>query len=101
MTSASTLRERHHVRVWRTNYDLPDGRRVFLGAASFEDGLDPGIFHHIDPNIDAERDTLAADLVGVGAQQLAPLAVSQLRLGQSVTGDPWFTDGNAAVIAVD
>lgn len=100
-TPASTLRERHHVRVWRTNYVLPDGKRVFLGAASFDDGLDPGIFHHIDPNIDAERDTLAGDLVGAGAQQLAPLAVSQPRLGQSVAGDPWFTDGNAAVIAVD
>lgn len=100
-TPASTLRERHHVRIWRTPYTLPDGRRVFLGAASFDDGLDPGIFHHIDPNIDAERDTLASDLVGTGALARAALAVSQPRLGQSVAGDPWFTDGNAAVIAID
>lgn len=100
-TPASTLRERHHVRLWRTAYMLPDGRRVFVGAASFDEGLDPGIFHRIDPNIDAERDTLANDLVGAGAQALAPVAVSAPRLGQSVAGDPWFTDGNAAVIAVD
>ena len=100
-TPASTLRERHHVRIWRAPYVLPDGRRVFLGAASFDDGLDPGIFHHIDPNIDAERDTLAHDLARAGAQALAPVAVSVPRLGQSVAGDPWFTDGDAAVIAVD
>jgi len=100
-TPASTLRERHHVRIWPTPYLLPDGRRVFLGAASFDDGLDPGIFHHIDANIDGERDTLASDLVAAGAQQLALLAVSEPRLGQSVAGDPWFTDGDAALLAID
>ena len=89
------------MRIWRTGYVLPDGRRVFIGAASFDDGLDPGIFHHIDPNIDAERDTLARDLVGAGAALRPSLAVSEPRLGHSVAGDPWFTDGDAAVIEID
>ena len=100
-TPDATLRQRHHVRIWRTPYLLPDGARVFVGAASFDDGFDPGLFHHIDPNIDAERDTLAADLAGAGAAIRAPLAVSQPRLGTSVAGDPWFTDGAATVLVLD
>ncbi|MCB1339186.1 MAG: LssY C-terminal domain-containing protein, partial [Maritimibacter sp.] len=55
----------------------------------------------IDPNIDAERDTLARDLVGAGAALRPSLAVSEPRLGHSVAGDPWFTDGDAAVIEID
>jgi membrane protein DedA with SNARE-associated domain/membrane-associated phospholipid phosphatase len=95
------LRERHHVRVWQTRFVLADGRRVFVGAASFDDGLDPGIFHHIDPDIDTERDTLTSDLGAAGARVLPQVAMSPPRLGTSVAGDPWFTDGAAAVIALD
>ncbi len=100
-TAGDTLRERHHVRIWRSPYLLADGRQVFLGAASFDDGLDPGIFHHIDPNIDAERDTLAADLAAIGAVLLPSKAVSPPRLGTSVAGDPWFTDGKATLIELN
>ncbi len=97
-TPDNTLRERHHVRIWATPFLLADGRRVFVGAASYDDGFDPGIYHHIDPNIDNERDTLSADLAAVGATVMPPVAVSEPRLGTSVAGDPWFTDGAAAVI---
>jgi membrane protein DedA with SNARE-associated domain/membrane-associated phospholipid phosphatase len=100
-TPDASIRERHHVRIWRSGFVLADGRRVYLGAASYDDGLDPGIFHHIDPNIDAERDTLAADLAAAGADLRSPVQVSEPRLGTSVAGDPWFTDGAAAVIVLD
>ncbi len=98
-TSDATLRRRHHVRFWRTEFVTAQGKRLFLGAASFDDGLDWGLLHHIDPDIDAERDSLAKDLRQTGkvASEIT-LRVSQPRLGQSVAGDPWFTDGQAAVI---
>ncbi len=96
-TVDATLRKRHHVRFWRTEFVTADGLRLYFGAASFDDGLDWGLLHHIDPNIDAERETLAADL-GAGAAEITYHRMSQPRLGQTVAGDPWFTDGNATVI---
>ncbi|MDP3958988.1 MAG: LssY C-terminal domain-containing protein [Pseudorhodobacter sp.] len=98
-TRDATLRRRHHVRFWRTEFVTARGQRLFLGAASFDDGLDWGLLHHIDPNIDAERDSLAEDLRQTGkVASVTTLRVSQPRLGQSVAGDPWFTDGEATVI---
>lgn len=99
-TADKTLRIRHHVRVWHTPYQLADGRHIYVAAASFDDGLDFGIYHHIDPNIDAERDTLAGDLIAAGARDGAPITMSEPRLGQSVAGDPWFTDGLARVLTL-
>jgi undecaprenyl-diphosphatase len=98
-TPDATLRRRHHVRFWPTEFVTTEGFRLFVGAASFDDGLDWGLLHHIDPNIDAERDMLAADLSQTGlVAQTANLRLSQPRLGQSVAGDPWFTDGHAVVL---
>jgi undecaprenyl-diphosphatase len=100
-TPDATLRKRHHVRIWRTRFVTAGGQRLFVGAASFDDGLNGRVFHHIDPNIDAERDTLANDLArGHPNRVQAPVAVSKPRLGTSVAGDPWFTDGAAAVIVL-
>ena len=97
----ATLRKRHHVRIWRTRFVTAGGQRLFVGAASFDDGLNGRVFHHIDPNIDDERDTLANDLArGHPHRVQAPVAVSKPRLGTSVAGDPWFTDGAAAVIVL-
>lgn len=100
--SAGGPRERHHVRFWDAGAELPDGRRVFVGAASFDDGLDRSLLHHIAPDIDAERDQLARDLSTSGAASLqSRLEVSGPRLGTSIAGDPWFSDGMAAVLSID
>lgn len=100
-TRARSLRKRHHVRFWRTHYVTPEGLRLFVAAASFDDGLDWQLLHHIDPNIDAERDQIVNDLTAVGiVARTEMLAISKPRLGQSVAGDPWFTDGKAAVLTL-
>lgn len=97
-----TLRKRHHVRFWRTKFVTPDGLRLFVGAASFDEGLNWQLLHHIDPNIDAERDTLAADLEAAGAvARRTTFRLSQPRLGASVAGDPWFTDGYAVELELE
>lgn len=100
-TDDQTLRKRHHVRVWRTSFVTPKGLRVFVGAASFDDGLDWQLLHHIDPNIDAERDTLTTDLTKAGAvAEQERFQLSSPRLGASVAGDPWFTDGIAVLVVL-
>lgn len=100
-TADKSLRKRHHVRFWRSRYVTPDGLRLFAAAASFDDGLDWQLLHHIDPNIDTERDQIVADLTAAGTlASTQMLAISKPRLGQSVAGDPWFTDGKAAVLTL-
>lgn len=90
---------RHHVRFWDSEAVLPDGTWLFVGAASFDNGLDRTLLHHIDPAIDVERDRVASDLTGAGAAVAeAPLVVAGPGLGTSVAGDPWFTDGKAVVL---
>ncbi len=98
-TSANTLRERHHARFWKTSFQTAGGLQVYVGTASFDDGLKWGITHHIDPNIDKERDVLVGDLANSGRIesqiffQLIPAV-----LGKNFTGDPFFTDGKAVIL---
>jgi undecaprenyl-diphosphatase len=101
-TVEKSLRIRHHARFWRTGFRTQDGFLIFLGTASFDDGLKWGMTHRIDPNIDAERDLLATDLQNTGLiiseqhiQLVAPI------LGQNLTGDPFFTDGKAIVFQLE
>lgn len=98
-TTHKSLRQRHHARFWKTGFRTINGSLIFVGTASFDDGLRWVLTHHIDPNIDAERDFLATDLQNTGlvssksdVQLVAPV------LGQNLTGDPFFTDGKAILL---
>lgn len=100
-TAAKSVRKRHHARFWTTGFVTASGARIFIGSASFDDGIDWSGLHHIDPNIDAERDTLLADLKKAGAvRSLRLFQLSTPHLGQDVAGDPWFTDGKAAIVTL-
>jgi len=97
---AEGLRQRHHARFWRVPIQATGGPQVYVGTASFDSGIKWGLTHRIAPNVDAERDLLTADLLRSErvrqdgwANLVAPL------LGQNVVGDPFFTDGRAAVLS--
>ena len=97
-------RQRHHVRFWRTDKRDPDGRPVWVGAAIFDErvGLSHTtgqITHHTAPDIDAERDTLFADLQRTGELQEVYFIddFHHIRQGRNGGGDPWFTDGRLEV----
>lgn len=98
-TQEQGLRQRHHARFWNSGFRTTDGLLIFVGTASFDDGLKWGLIHHIAPDIDAERDFLAADLLGTNAVvldqriQLVPPVI-----GQNLAGDPFFTDGKSVVV---
>jgi hypothetical protein len=99
----NTFLKRHHLRLWRTATVTPDGRAIWLGAATHDTGLDvhPGVVSHaIDPDLDAERAKVGADLRvtgGVTAEELVtrPDPLSQ---GFTATGGTWKTDGRLLVI---
>ncbi|WP_119461777.1 LssY C-terminal domain-containing protein [Rhodospirillaceae bacterium SYSU D60014] len=100
----ASARERHHVRLWRSDALGVDGRPFWLGAATFDRGVGIGhrtgqVTHHIAPDIDAERAALMTDLVRAG--QVTHLyqvtGVGPTLLGRNGEGDRYFTDGEVTV----
>jgi hypothetical protein len=99
----NTFLKRHHLRLWQTAVTAPDGREIFLGASTHDIGLDvhPGVVSHaIDPDLDAERGKVGADLMAgglVAAEQLVTRP-NPLSEGKTATGGTWKTDGQMLVI---
>jgi hypothetical protein len=96
--------QRHHVRFWR--WDQPyEGRTAWFGAATFDKDVGLShttgqVTHHIAPDVDAERDRLAAGLQQAGAVQSVQWVVdfhTELE-GRNGGGDRWHTDGRLAVV---
>ena len=61
-------KERHHVRFWLVLAKGDSGEPLWLGSATFDRSVGVSrytgqVTHHIAPDIDAERDLLAHDLV--------------------------------------
>jgi hypothetical protein len=99
--------KRHHVRFWKREEENGDGRRLWLGSATYDMGVKVNKYnvqptHRVAPDVDEERDKLLADLKAT--QQLD--RVSWFRQFHAVTkgvnggGDPWRTDGNLAVVVI-
>jgi membrane-associated phospholipid phosphatase len=101
-TKSNSLRQRHHTRLWRTDYKLADGREIWVATASFDEGIEfagPAKLptHHIDPNIDAERAYIANSL---GLTDVVYLHVVSPQAGTNASGDTFFTDGKALLISL-
>jgi len=100
----NTFTQRHHLRVWRRP-DTFRGQPVWVCAATHDVGIDASVenrtfIHKIDPQIDAEREKVASDLLLTG---LVKSSVSVDRPGvpkksENATGDKLLTDGKMAVI---
>ncbi len=92
------LPARHHVRWWEIQPNQ------WVGAASFDAGLKLTykplfLTHHIDPNIDAERDLIVSGLQSVGAKLVETVALpGAVKAGRNAFGDPFHTDGQVKVL---
>ena len=99
----NTVAKRHHLRLWRSDTRTADGRDIWLGAATHDNGYDvrPGVVSHaIDPDLDDERAKVAADLAVTGlvtTEQLVTRA-NPLSEGLTATGASWKTDGRLLAI---
>lgn len=102
MTEKNTVRERHHVRFWKTSLVTNDGKHVYVGTASFDMRIKWGITHSISPDIDTEREYVFSGFKGTAMMRSAEKVrfVSPI-LGSNFSGDPFFTDGNMYVITLD
>jgi hypothetical protein len=103
-------RKRNHVRFWRSEKTDPDGRPVWIGAATYDERVGFShttgqITHHISPDVDAERDHLFHDLEATGhlSETYTIDDFHKIREGRNGGGDPWRTDGHllVGVIAVE
>ncbi|MDD5686421.1 MAG: LssY C-terminal domain-containing protein [Elusimicrobia bacterium] len=100
-------RRRHHVRFWRSvNLDI-SGRILWLGAATFDTSigfshLTGQLTHHIDPDIDAERDKLISDIgkTGLLGNVYEIEGVGWKMDGRNGGGDKYFTDGKIKIASI-
>jgi hypothetical protein len=103
--AAQSADRRHHVRFWLTLAEGAEGRPVWLGAASFDRGVGVSrytgaVTHHIEPDIDAERNRIATDLETAGmvtaAYQIA--GIGPTWSGRNGEGDAYYTDGEIRML---
>lgn len=91
---------RHHVRFWKVLDQGEEKRPVWLGDAAFDKGVGVShytgaITHHIDADLDAERQFLANDLEAAGMVQAKyqVIGIGPTVAGRNGGGDPYYTDG--------
>lgn len=99
------LMKRSHIRWWQAGIDAETKQKIWIGAISYDDGLQltpySGILtvlHSVDPNVDQERDKLAAQVM----THLPETTVQLTPLKSPVTLDEehdYFTDGRVLVIS--
>ena len=99
----NTFNKRHHLRLWQSPKNAPDGRPIWLAAATHDIGIDvhPGVISHAtDSDLDDERSQVGADLYLGGGVQAAGLVAppNPLTKGMTATGGAWHTDGRLYVI---
>jgi hypothetical protein len=107
MEVGKSASRRHHVRFWKLRDDGPDGRPLWIAAATFDRGIglshrNGAVTHHISGDVDAERaflmDTLNKALRIIQIVWVQGHGPVKARNGG---GDAYWSDGNilAAVIA--
>lgn len=95
--------ERHHARFWRTGLTV-GGRPLWLGTASLDASVGLNAYtgqltHHIDPDIDSQRDGLLADLAAAGQLVATPITegIGLTLFGRNGEGDRYHTDGKLRI----
>jgi len=106
--SRRTINERLHLRLWLAPLSF-EGRQVWVGQVSRDIGVRFTTrawnlsTHRIDPDVDESRDYVIEDLMLAGWVEAAGYVggVGACRRDaphRNLTGDPYFTDGNRAVV---
>jgi LssY C-terminus len=95
---------RHHLRVWKTT-EMVGGQPFWVGSATHDNGFEKdqrngGITHHIDANVDQERDFLEQSFSGAGALAGAAyvLPANPLTTAKTATGGTFQSDGRVVVM---
>jgi hypothetical protein len=99
--SVRPFAERHHFRLWNTGRLDANGRAYWWGSGNYDLSIRWSDLSHVpDPDMDRERDFIAASLRTsplVESSSLLPLPQIP-RAGVNDKGYPYRTDGCAAVV---
>lgn len=97
--------QRHHVRLWKVLDQGAENRPVWLGDATFDRSVGisrytGAVTHHIAPDIDAERRTLASDLEAAHmvTAKYQVTGVGPTLVGRNGGGDLYYTDGEVWIL---
>lgn len=101
------VRERDHVRVWKSKLSSTDSRPVWVGAATrdIKVALSPRTHlpnHLIEPEVDRERDFLAEDLGATGwvvAEERTP-GTGRVEHKRGGDGYDYVTDGRVVMLTL-
>jgi hypothetical protein len=95
---------RHHLRVWKTTQTV-GGEPLWVGSATHDNGFEKdqrngGVTHHIDANVDQERDFLEQSFSGAGviAGAAYVMPANPLTTAKTATGGSFESDGRIAVM---
>jgi LssY C-terminus len=95
---------RHHLRVWKTT-EMVGGEPLWVGSATHDNGFEKdqrngGVTHHIDANVDQERDFLEQSFSGAGALAGAAYVTpaNPLTTAKTATGGTFQSDGRIVVM---
>lgn len=102
----ATFAQRHHIRIWSTDFKTTDGRPIWVATASFDEGfeLSRTTFlptHRIAPDIDTERAFVVASLTRSGfVTRQVTVQLIPPEQGHNFSGDPFQTDGRTVILAL-
>jgi hypothetical protein len=95
---------RHHLRVWKTDQVIA-GEPLWVGSATHDNGFEKdqrngGVTHHIDANVDQERDFLEQSFAGAGVLAGAAyvMPANPLTTAKTATGGSFQSDGRIVVM---
>jgi LssY C-terminus len=102
-----SVRERDHIRFWKSGQRSKDGRDIWLGAATHDIAVEFSKVSHlpthkIAPDVDAERTIVLRDLIATGwvVDQTWELSFGGPFETHNALGDPYYTDGRVAILAL-
>lgn len=100
----SVVQTRHHLRVWKAPFQI-SGQDVWIGAATHDLGFEKdqrngNLTHHIDPNVDDERNFVLSSLTDGGGVAASTLVVpsNPVKDAKTATGGSFHSDGRIAVM---
>jgi len=100
---------RHHARFWDTGrQDAGTHMELWIGDCSEDTNVEPlrkhgiivGTTHHIDPNLDRERDYIFALMkkAGLISGLVIEPGMGRTTNGRNAGGDPFYTDGRVDLV---
>ena len=98
---ANWLANAQHLKIWRTNFAMKNGKRIYVGMVNANEGFKWGVVPKISPDLDTERELLYRDLDGTGkVESHSKRLLTKPQVGKNFTGDPFFSDGRVYVVSL-